>query len=108
RPSIRVAGHGQAPCRSGRQWPSHLQGGDRLWSRPPVGATTRRGSRLQRGTRRSGDLQYSAHSQRRSPAGTTPVGGPTDQVAWRGDATSPQELPLEGNKARPWAEAATG
>ncbi|RRT46166.1 hypothetical protein B296_00024402 [Ensete ventricosum] len=36
RPSTRVAGHGQAPCRGGQPRPGHLQGGNRLWPRPPV------------------------------------------------------------------------
>ncbi|RRT68856.1 hypothetical protein B296_00017232 [Ensete ventricosum] len=36
RPSAGVAGHDQAPCRGGQPWPDHLQGGDRLWPRPPT------------------------------------------------------------------------
>ncbi|RWW46475.1 hypothetical protein BHE74_00047595 [Ensete ventricosum] len=56
RPSARVAGHGQATCMGGQPWPSHLQGGDRLWLRPLVGVATHRGSRLQCGTHRSGHL----------------------------------------------------
>ncbi|RWV93267.1 hypothetical protein GW17_00044294 [Ensete ventricosum] len=78
--------------------------GGELWSRPPTGAATHKGSRLQCGARkggrlqhgylqhyarRSGDLQRDAHLQRRSPMGTAPMGGPADQVVVQGDAISP-------------------
>ncbi|RWV89928.1 hypothetical protein GW17_00047903 [Ensete ventricosum] len=36
RPSAGVAGHDQAPYRGGQPHPSHLQGGSRLWPRPPA------------------------------------------------------------------------
>ncbi|RWV89949.1 hypothetical protein GW17_00047880 [Ensete ventricosum] len=36
RPSTRVAGHGQAPYKGGLPRPGHLQGGGRLWPRPPA------------------------------------------------------------------------
>ncbi|RWV76841.1 hypothetical protein GW17_00062432 [Ensete ventricosum] len=38
-----------------------------------------RGSRLQRGARKSDDLQRSSHPQRQPPVGTAPVGGPEDR-----------------------------
>ncbi|RWW09389.1 hypothetical protein GW17_00027123 [Ensete ventricosum] len=69
------------PAGAVRPRPSHLLGGNRLWPRPPIGAATRRFNRLQRSGRRSDDLQRGAHPQRRSPVGTTPMGGPADQVA---------------------------
>ncbi|RWV89446.1 hypothetical protein GW17_00048401 [Ensete ventricosum] len=72
-----------------RPWPGHLQGGDRLWPRSLAGVAAcirdaRRGDRLQRDTRRSGDLQCGTHPQRWPPAGITPVGRHVDQVAARG------------------------
>ncbi|RWW17376.1 hypothetical protein GW17_00018694 [Ensete ventricosum] len=78
----RVADHSQALCKGGWPWSGPLQG----WLATYKGAV-----RCGQGPLQGQPPIGAAHPQR-SPAGTTFVGGPTDQVDARGDSASPRAI----------------
>ncbi|RWW40158.1 hypothetical protein BHE74_00054441 [Ensete ventricosum] len=66
RPYVGVVGHDQAPYKGGWPWPGHLQGGGRLWPRPPAkGRSAAAKAPLHRGWQPlAGTTAYSATSIR--------------------------------------------
>ncbi|RRT31924.1 hypothetical protein B296_00054541 [Ensete ventricosum] len=102
RPSTRVAGHGQAPCRGGQPRPGHLQGGG--WLRP--GLARKGGQRYpQRAAARKGSARGGcASGQKHRPQGLPPAASRGSIARYRQQGQHrPQRLPSAASRgsARP-------